>query len=428
MSAPAQICDLVERFAEHVEGYRNGHYNETQLRRDYLDGFLRALGWDVDNSQGFAEAYREVVHEDAVRIGEHLKSPDYSCRVGGVRKFFVEAEKPSVDIKQDPAAAYHLRRYAWSAKLPLSILTNFAELSVYDCRIRPMRDDKASTARLRYWTYTDADKVNAFDWTREFPAILARGGFDAVVGNPPYISALALTKLLDPGVKDYWKANFCTAKGTYDIYVLFFEKALALTRVGGYVAFITPNKYLSAPYGQALREAILTAHNFERIADYSAVPVFEEASVYPVISISRPHAPFGVQIRVPLAKGQTSETGQDQVIAALDLRRFPENIWGTVLGAHTHLCSRIYSRCIPLETVATVQATSTAAEADEYSAFVKEGGVSTTRKMLVNTGTIDRYKPLWGASHLVNKGVRFDKPTLDIRKVKESRAMPYATP
>jgi hypothetical protein len=155
MPAPGEIVDLVTRFAEQVDAYNTGHYNETQLRRDYLDGFLKALGWDVDNSQGFAEAYREVIHEDAIRIGSHLKSPDYSCRVGGQRKFFVEAKKPSVDIKQDAAPAYQLRRYAWSAKLPLSILTNFEELSVYDCRIKPILNDKASVARIRYWTYKD---------------------------------------------------------------------------------------------------------------------------------------------------------------------------------------------------------------------------------------------------------------------------------
>src|ERR1700733_1079510 len=155
MPAPAEIVELVTRFAEHFETYNTGNYNETQLRRDYLDGFLKALGWDVDNSQGFAEAYREVIHEDAIRIGSHLKSPDYSCRVGGQRKFFVEAKKPAVDIKQDAAPAYQLRRYGWSAKLPLSMLTNFEEIAVYDCRIRPVLNDKASVARIRYWSYKD---------------------------------------------------------------------------------------------------------------------------------------------------------------------------------------------------------------------------------------------------------------------------------
>jgi hypothetical protein len=64
-----------------------------------------------------------------------------------VRKFFVEAKKPFVDLKEDPAPAYQLRRYAWSAKLPVSILTDFEEFVVYDTRIRPHEGDKPATHR-----------------------------------------------------------------------------------------------------------------------------------------------------------------------------------------------------------------------------------------------------------------------------------------
>ena len=80
------------------------------------------------------------------------KAPDYCFRIGGTRKFFIEAKKPSTKIKEDIGAAFQLRRYAWSAKLPLSILTNFEEFAVYDCRIKPDKADKASTARILYLT------------------------------------------------------------------------------------------------------------------------------------------------------------------------------------------------------------------------------------------------------------------------------------
>ncbi|MBN2107814.1 MAG: hypothetical protein JW832_10345 [Deltaproteobacteria bacterium] len=77
MSAPAAIAELVQRFRDHHEVYTSGAYNETQLRRDFLDPFFAALGWDVHNSQGYAEAYREVIHEDAVKVGAFTKAPDY---------------------------------------------------------------------------------------------------------------------------------------------------------------------------------------------------------------------------------------------------------------------------------------------------------------------------------------------------------------
>ncbi len=153
MSDTTEIKRLVENFREQIESYKKGKYNETQLRREYLDPFFAALGWDIENKDGYAEAYKDVVHEDAIKVGGATKAPDYSFRVGGVRKFFVEAKKPSVNIKEDTSPAYQLRRYAWSAKLPISILTDFEEFAVYDCRKTPKPNDKASTGRIFYTTF-----------------------------------------------------------------------------------------------------------------------------------------------------------------------------------------------------------------------------------------------------------------------------------
>ena len=151
--APQIIYDLVERFERNFEAYKSGSYNETQVRREFIDPFFEALGWDINNLEGNAEAYKDVIHEDAVKVGGVTKAPDYSFRIGGTRKFFVEAKKPSVAVKDDPAPAFQVRRYAWSAKLPLSIVTDFEELAVYDCRIKPDQKDKADKARVKYYTF-----------------------------------------------------------------------------------------------------------------------------------------------------------------------------------------------------------------------------------------------------------------------------------
>ena len=178
MSAPREILDLVARFDQQLDAYRSGQYNETQLRREFLDPFFKALGWDIDNEQGYAEAYKDVIHEDAIRVGGATKAPDYCFRIGGTRKFFLEAKKPSVDIKGRASPAYQLRRYAWSAKLPLSILSDFEEFAVYDCRVKPHKDDSASTARIFYCTFREyAEK---WDWIASIfsrDAVL-KGSFD----------------------------------------------------------------------------------------------------------------------------------------------------------------------------------------------------------------------------------------------------------
>ncbi len=144
-----QVSSLDERFQQNIEAYRNPAYNEAQLRIEFIDPFFEALGWDVANKAGYAEQYKDVVHEDAIKVAGATKAPDYCFRIGGVRKFFLETKKPSVDIKDQTSPAYQLRRYAWSAKLPLSILTNFEELAIYDCRLRPKPTDKPSIGRIR---------------------------------------------------------------------------------------------------------------------------------------------------------------------------------------------------------------------------------------------------------------------------------------
>ena len=148
---PQILFDLIDRFERNIESYRSPAYNEAQVRQEFINPFFEALGWDVADKEGSAEAYKDVIHEDAIKVG----APDYCFRIGGARKFFLEAKKPAVNIKEDTDPAYQLRRYAWSAKLPLSILTDFEEFAVYDCRARPSPSDKASAGRIHYLTYKD---------------------------------------------------------------------------------------------------------------------------------------------------------------------------------------------------------------------------------------------------------------------------------
>jgi hypothetical protein len=155
MSAPQIILELVERFERNKATYRSAHYNEAQLRQEFLGPFFKALGWDMDNEQGYAQAYKDVIHEDAIKVGEATKAPDYCFRVGGTRKFFVEAKKPAVDIEHDASPAFQLRRYAWTTKLPLGVLSDFEEFAVYDTRVKPDQRDSATTARVLYISHTE---------------------------------------------------------------------------------------------------------------------------------------------------------------------------------------------------------------------------------------------------------------------------------
>ncbi|MDR3575640.1 MAG: Eco57I restriction-modification methylase domain-containing protein [Anaerolineaceae bacterium] len=178
MNAPDSIHELVERFEEQRAAYHTGKYNETQLRLDFLNPFFEALGWDVSNRKGYAERYREVLLEPSVEVEGQAKAADFAFRVGDKTLFFVEAKKPAVNIAASPEPAFQVRRYAWSAKLSLSILSDFEQLAVYDCRTKPKHGDPASCDRVQLYSFRDYldkwDEISAI-FSRE--AVL-KGSFD----------------------------------------------------------------------------------------------------------------------------------------------------------------------------------------------------------------------------------------------------------
>jgi hypothetical protein len=90
---PDIIKRLVDRFNQQSSIIRSPDYNETLLRIDYINPLMTELGWDMDNHAGYAEQYREVVHEDRIKVAGQTNAPDYSFRIGGQRKFFSRSQK-----------------------------------------------------------------------------------------------------------------------------------------------------------------------------------------------------------------------------------------------------------------------------------------------------------------------------------------------
>ena len=177
ITAPQEIIDLVERFHGQRAAYRSGHYNETQLRRDFLDPLFEALGWDMTNRKNYSERYREVIHEVSVEVEGQAKAADYSFQSGGNIHFFLEAKKPAVNIETNPEPAFQIRRYAWSAKIPVSILSDFEQLAVYDCRIKPVHGDPAHYRRVRLYDFDEYVEQMG----RNLPVVLVPGGASGLV-------------------------------------------------------------------------------------------------------------------------------------------------------------------------------------------------------------------------------------------------------
>lgn len=826
-SVPSIISELVERFDRNRESYLSAAYNETQLRREFLDPFFgkAALGWDVDNEAGSGERYKDVVHEDSIRIAENeaLKAPDYCFRYGGTRKFFVEAKRPLTDILNEKEPAFQLRRYAFSAKLPLSILTNFKEFVVYDCRFKPVKTDKPQTACILHVSYTQycdqwgkiagvfspdairlgafdkyaesttgkkgttevdeailkdiegwreelahnialrnsdltvdelntavsrtidrilflrvcedrgtepddqlknclksrgmyarlfdlfhradqrynsglfhfsrepgreeapdkltpklkvddtplkgiirslyypdcpyvwkvipadilgqvyeqflgkiirltkghqakvedkpevkkaggvyytptyivdyivehtvgkllegkspkeaaklrildpacgsgsfligayqhlldwyleqyvnsfpptsvggqeggsglsqADKkraaelpiyqaargewrlslaerkrilldhiygvdidaqavevtklslllkvlegethdtleselklriralpdlaanikcgnsligtdfysdhpdlsederrrINPFDWKEEFKEVFKQGGFDAVIGNPPYINMMELDKVLHPGIKPYWKSKYQSAAGAFDIYVLFIEQAAVLSRTDGLISFIVPNKFLAAEYAVAFRRWLLENARFLSLADYSRVKVWK-ASVYPVVPVFQKATPdVSAYVTVEIAATISSDGLRPAAsVACSRLGLVPDNIWSFITRPGADILLKVLALSEPLERFAEVSGSCTVGEGSEYPPLVFDSPRSTHGRnsaKFVVSGSVTRYATTWGHApvHFTHK--TYDKPLIKLRTPMPARRIEQA--
>lgn len=110
------------------------------------------------NENGLPQHLREVTHEANVTVEEDgeskNKKPDYAFRIGTELLFYLETKKPAVDITSDILPAFQLRRYGWSGNLKISVLTNFTDLYIYDCSVRPVEDDDIGVALIAHYNYT----------------------------------------------------------------------------------------------------------------------------------------------------------------------------------------------------------------------------------------------------------------------------------
>lgn len=150
----AQLSKIVDRFKLNISFYKNAKnaYNEHSCRIEYIDPFLKILGWDVSNEKGLAPQYREVIAEN---YSSRTDRPDYTITLRGVPKFFVEAKKPSVDIISDNEPAFQIRKYGWNAKHRIAVLTNFEYLVIYDTCHIAHKDDGCAVARYRLYHYSE---------------------------------------------------------------------------------------------------------------------------------------------------------------------------------------------------------------------------------------------------------------------------------
>lgn len=199
-------------------------------------------------------------------------------------------------------------------------------------------------------------KINPFDWKTEFSSIFRQGGFDAIVGNPPYVNAWELYASI-PEVRDYINADstYVSADRHWDLYVVFLERALSLLKKSGRLSFIIPYSYAIQKYGIKSRRLVLEQCTLESIADLRTVRVFGKVPVITIIPVikketaGRAHA---VQIRKPGPDATTYDAGNIEDSHLIRQSTFGERAEAMLrldLDSAVHkLCDRIDSKSIRL--------------------------------------------------------------------------------
>ena len=236
----------------------------------------------------------------------------------------------------------------------------------------------------------------AFDWEAEFPQVFEKGGFDVVIGNPPYVDSETMTKHL-PEQREFITKTYSSARGNWDLFIAFIEKSTIIAKPNGYISLIIPNKLIAARYATEIRKLIAQKHLFE-IVDYSSVCIFEEASVYPCI--------------ISVKNNSSSSSSKVNMICmhSIDTIAYINSVSNEMLTEGLYWDKFFFSpKTVSIidkidkhpkmnSFLPNINGAATVAEAYLIKEKLVDNKDLATSKKLINTGTIDRYASLWGYS------------------------------
>jgi len=200
--------------------------------------------------------------------------------------------------------------------------------------------------------FEDAERyrINAFDWQREFAAVFGGGGFDVIIGNPPYIRIQAMTEWA-PDEVEFYKRRFVTAsKGNYDIYVVFVERGLQLLNERGRLGFILPHKFFNAKYGEGLRSLIAQGSYLSDIVHFGDQQVFDQATTYTCLMfLEKKGRPEFKYVNAHDLKGW--RVGDAQAEGTIRAETVSSGDWSFVVGTGAGLLERLKGLPTTLEQV-----------------------------------------------------------------------------
>ena len=202
------------------------------------------------------------------------------------------------------------------------------------------------------------DRVNSFNWLTAFPQIWPEGqdggGFDIVLGNPPYVKLQNLMQL-DPDVAEHIQSvrgedetYFSALTGNTDLYLPFIEKGLRILAPGGRMAYIAPSLWAVNEYGQALRGLMIRHRNLERWVDFKAHQIFDEAITYTALQFYTAEPQSHIKIALS-PRGKLGDVDWDDEALAIPYEEFGAGPWLIANKEDRDMINRLARTCLRLD-------------------------------------------------------------------------------
>lgn len=232
-----------------------------------------------------------------------------------------------------------------------------------------------------------------------------KDGFDVVIGNPPYIDSENMTNT-NPRLREYIQATYSMTKGNWDIYIAFYEKGFKLLNENGVLTFITPDKWISKPFGDALR--LQTTKKIYSILK-AGRDVFESVNVDAIVSLftNRPQEQLRIYDVVE------SEITQKCTIAK-DLLK-PPYAYDWLFSDFFDLFTKVESQRTKLSQIGLCENACATSDAYKLKEFIQELSKIDSQApylKIINTGTIGKYVSKWGRREMVYLGQRYLEPVV----------------
>ena len=235
-------------------------------------------------------------------------------------------------------------------------------------------------------------------WQLDFARVFReKGGFDIVIGNPPYVDSEEMTRSM-PEQRELYTQKYSCAKGNWDLFVLFIEKGMDLLAANTTISYIVPNKLLSAPYTETLRKK-MAKNRVVEIRDYSNVNVFKEAAVYPVVfrvEISNSRTPVKMNVMDGMELiGNQNTISPEKFYADIN--------WDKYFNTSAEALNIIdkMTKFPVLSSIADVNGAATVGEAYLVKEFMYDDDKNDDSVMkFINTGGIDKYKSFYGIEYI----------------------------